>query len=153
MTRRWAYTERATLPLHVEFTKLPTKQRPRWDRRGSHMYTPAATGQAEQAIRAAWVETHGLEWREWRGPVAVEIHVHREVAKSATKKDAGRLVLYKPDVDNTAKLVLDALSGTAWHDDAQVYRLFVTRGVRGQRGMGASINIKVIYIDEREFVG
>ena len=149
----WDYTERATLPLRVEFPKLPTKQRPRWDRRGSHMFTPASTGQAEQTIRSAWVEAHGLGWREWRGPVKVMLNIHREVPSRATKREQGRAVCLKPDIDNTAKLVLDALNGTAWHDDAQVCRLDVMRYMRGERGAHASIDIKVIYYDEREVVG
>ena len=28
--------------------------------------------------------------------------------------------VYKPDVDNICKLILDALNGVAWHDDTQV---------------------------------
>lgn len=36
------------------------------------------------------------------------------------------------DVDNVAKALLDALSGSVWHDDAQVRRLVVEK-VEGER--------------------
>ena len=32
----------------------------------------------------------------------------------------------KPDVDNVVKIVLDALNGFAWHDDAQVIDLHIS---------------------------
>ena len=33
----------------------------------------------------------------------------------------------RPDVDNCSKLVLDALNGILWRDDAQICELSVTR--------------------------
>lgn len=33
----------------------------------------------------------------------------------------------KPDVDNVVKIVLDALNGFAWHDDAQVIDLHISK--------------------------
>ena len=33
----------------------------------------------------------------------------------------------KPDADNYAKLILDALNGVLWRDDAQVVRLFAEK--------------------------
>jgi|PlaIllAssembly_1097288.scaffolds.fasta_scaffold04203_6 Holliday junction resolvase RusA-like endonuclease len=33
----------------------------------------------------------------------------------------------RPDVDKMARAVLDALTGTVWHDDAQVVRLLATK--------------------------
>lgn len=33
----------------------------------------------------------------------------------------------RPDVDNMAKAVLDALNGIAWEDDSQIARLSITK--------------------------
>lgn len=38
----------------------------------------------------------------------------------------------KPDVDNIVKIVLDALNGLAWHDDAQVTFLAVSKEYTGK---------------------
>jgi len=149
----WFATTKARLDCCVDFPKLPTKQRPRWSRRGGHIYTPDATSSAEAAIRSAWTDAHGLAWSEWRGPVEVHIVVAREVAKSAKKREEHRLVCAKPDLDNTAKLVLDSLNGVAFHDDQQVILLNVSRKRRGPRGANASIYIQVLYLDDREVVG
>ena len=149
----WFAMTHARRDIHIELPKLPTKQRPRWDGRGRHIYTPAATEAAELMIHAAWVDAHGLEWSEWRGPVEVRIVVSREVAQRATRREQGKLVCQKPDLDNTAKLVLDALNGTAWHDDEQVVQLHVIRKPRQPKGSKASIYIQVTYIDDREVVG
>lgn len=43
--------------------------------------------------------------------------------------DGDRPHTAKPDADNLAKAVLDALNGTAWRDDAQVSRLHVVKRV------------------------
>ena len=45
--------------------------------------------------------------------------------KSGIKADAPATP--RCDVDNVGKAVLDALTGTAWHDDAQVVRLVVEK--------------------------
>lgn len=38
----------------------------------------------------------------------------------------------QPDVDNIVKIVLDALNGLAWHDDAQVTFLAVSKEYTGK---------------------
>lgn len=149
----WFAVPKRRLDVKVEMPKLPTKQRPRWSSRSGRVYTPSATEAAELTIHAAWVAAHGVEWREWRGPVEVRIVVSREVAKRATKREEGKLVCSKPDLDNTAKLVLDALNGTAWNDDSQVVQLHVIRKCRGPKGAKASIYIEVTYLDDREVIG
>jgi Holliday junction resolvase RusA-like endonuclease len=37
------------------------------------------------------------------------------------------LPVVKPDLDNVAKLILDALNGVAWHDDNQIARLTISK--------------------------
>jgi len=50
----------------------------------------------------------------------------------------------RPDADNLAKAVCDALNGVAWHDDGQVSRLLVAKMICGdeQREPGVLIEIK-----------
>lgn len=51
----------------------------------------------------------------------------------------------KPDVDNLAKAVLDALNGLAWNDDSQVAILYVAKWV-GEPGQvpGVTVTIEAI---------
>ena len=42
----------------------------------------------------------------------------------------------KPDADNVAKLVLDAINGTAFVDDSQVVSLSVAKRSREPHGAG-----------------
>lgn len=60
----------------------------------------------------------------WDGPVGVSIFVYFHRPKS----QAGHTVqTSKPDADKIARAVLDALTGIAYHDDAQVSHLRVTK--------------------------
>lgn len=65
-------------------------------------------------------------------PVAVRIVVHRPVPASRPKKVVREHDVYKPDIDNVAKLVLDALNRVAWTDDAQVTQLVAVRAARAR---------------------
>jgi len=57
------------------------------------------------------------------GPVALLVNAHFHVPTSLSKREAASRVWHtqKPDADNLLKLVKDALTGVAWHDDAQVF--------------------------------
>lgn len=84
-----------------------SKGRPRCGRRGA--YTDEKTKQAEQLIGWLWKERYGLE--PWTTPVRVTLTFLEGPAQRSQ------------DIDNLAKLVLDALNGIAWVDDAQVMSL------------------------------
>lgn len=82
-----------------------------------HAYRQAVA----DAARAAGAGVHG-------DPVIVVIDLVWErpkshMRKAGVKPDAP--VLPRPDVDNAAKAILDALNGVAWEDDSQVQRLVV----------------------------
>ena len=50
------------------------------------------------------------------------------MSKGGKAKTGGKLLpTKKPDVDNVAKSVLDALNGVAWLDDSQVVRLEISK--------------------------
>ena len=61
------------------------------------------------------------------GPVALAVYIHRAIPKSASKKRRAQIDMTwcsaKPDIDNVFKSVMDALNGSAWHDDTQVARI------------------------------
>lgn len=91
--------------------KAVGKGRPRMSKKG-HMYTPKETRDAEDRIRHL-VKKGNVPLIE--GPVFVDVRI--EVLKG---KKTGDYPLTKPDADNVIKLVLDAMNGVAYKDDAQV---------------------------------
>lgn len=113
--------------------KARGKQRPRAVRtkKGIRVYTPDETLNAEAWVRHCCVDQVGRVFL--RGPLRVELEIVVEVPASWSGKKTrealggGLLPVGKPDVDNTAKLVLDALNGITWADDTQVVELLVRK--------------------------
>ena len=89
------------------------------------MHTPKATVAAEKAIRDEF-KRRWPDHKPWTGPVMLRFTAVFETPKSFNKAlqiaaAAGKLYhIAKPDADNCAKLVADALNGIAWHDDSQL---------------------------------
>ena len=94
------------------------KARPRFS--GRHAYKTAAETLHEGAIALAFEEARGEKAPKDK-PVNVRIVATKE------SKRAGEPFTSKPDADNIAKLVLDALNGKAWHDDSQIVSLDVVK--------------------------
>lgn len=107
------------------------KGRPRFARVGKkavRAYTPAATKSYETHV--ALLARAGLGRRgPLQGPLEVRIEASCPVPASWSRVKRRRAIearmrpTTKPDIDNLAKAVLDALNGTAWRDDAQVVEL------------------------------
>jgi len=103
------------------------KGRPRVSTRGgfARTYTPTKTRDAESEIqmhlRKAWNAP------PLTGPIEAAIHFFVPIPASFSKKKKlamdGQPVLKRPDLDNYAKLVLDAANGILFIDDAQVWLL------------------------------
>ena len=106
------------------------KSRPRVARATKHMYTPSATVEAMDEIRHAWRTIAGNAKAPMGRPVRVVITCQRPLPKSRPKSVDSEPDVVKPDVDTVAKLVLDALNGIAWQDDAQVVALHVRKQYR-----------------------
>ena len=110
------------------------KGRPRAVMQGGklHTYTPAATAEYEAKVRHCWRASR-LPGFGADTPVAVTITACHPIPASASKKARqameGNTVLpmRKPDADNIAKAVLDALNGLAYADDKQVVCLTVCK--------------------------
>ena len=108
------------------------KARPRFARRGAYVatYTPDKTAAYEQEIRMAYIAEHGRA--VLRGPVTALIRAYFAVPKSLSKRARaaleGKPMPHKPDADNLAKVVLDALNnGVAFSDDGCVSSLWVEK--------------------------
>lgn len=107
--------------IHFTVTGDPVgKGRPRFY--NGHAVTPAKTRlyEEEVAILARVATKEPIS-----GAVGIEIYAAFSVPKSATKKRKAELlesfyVTKKPDVDNIAKSIMDAINGICYEDDAQV---------------------------------
>ena len=106
--------------------KVRGKGRPRFAR-GGHAYTPKGTREYERAIREAFENAPETPPEPFSGPIDVTIVTSRQLPKSAPKSVIREPDMHTPDADNVAKIVLDALNGVAWLDDAQVTSLTVVK--------------------------
>ena len=122
------------------------KKRHRLDRRSSRMYTPGETVRAEAAIAAACREAlgEGAETPVFgpHVPVIVTVDTYRPLPESRPRRCVSEPDTFKPDGDNEAKLVMDALNGLMWHDDCQVVDLHVVKHPRA-RGAAERMDVRV----------
>lgn len=100
---------------------VPTKRRVRFTRNG-RPYTDKATAAEMQGIRDAFPCGTKL-----KGEIEVAIDAYRPLPKGTPRRVESLPFTAKPDADNIAKAVLDALQGAAYDDDKQVTRLMVTK--------------------------
>lgn len=108
------------------------KGRPRFKRMGNFVqtYTPEVTKEYEKLVRLRFQNAGGAITDK---PVKIEIVAFFAPPKSARKKDkiemlANRILpTKKPDCDNIAKIILDALNKIAYIDDSQVIELVVKK--------------------------
>lgn len=99
---------------------------------GRHAYTPEKTVAYENRIRLAYkAAAHGAPPAEKGSTLQIAITAYYAIPQKASRAirdlmQAGTIrPTRKPDVDNIGKVVLDALNGIAYHDDAQVIELVV----------------------------
>lgn len=127
------------------------KGRPRFKRVGNFVqtYTPANTAEYERLVKLRFQNAGGAITDK---PVKIEIVACFAPPKSARKKDkiemlANRILPEKkPDVDNIAKIILDALNQVAYKDDAQVIELFVKKRYAAEAKV-------FVHIEEIEIAG
>lgn len=109
------------------------KARPRVNTNTHRAYTPESTKQYEQTVKYSYLDAYPAGRRIHNGPCSVEITACFPVPASWNRKKremalAGLLEPEtKPDCDNIAKAVLDALNGLAYKDDSQVTELTVRK--------------------------
>ena len=91
------------------------KQRPRFSRRSSSIYTPAKTRSYERQIAKAYTTAaNGFSF----GDKPVEIWITAVMPKAKTSRK--KYPTIKPDIDNIQKAVFDGLNGIAYNDDKQI---------------------------------
>lgn len=115
--------------------------RPRFG--NGHAYTPSKAKKAMDAIKAAFIGAGGIKAPKGV-PVTLTITTYRDMPKTTPKRFESIPDVVKPDLDNVQKLVMDALNGTAWHDDAQVNRFVGGKGDR-MRGHGPVTYIGIMW--------
>ena len=106
------------------------KGRARFVRATGRSYTPDATAEAMERIRMAYEQAADGQTVPRGTGVTVYVETYRPLPKSRPKRVEYEPDIYKPDADNIAKLVLDALNGTAWADDTQVTKLEIEKNER-----------------------
>ena len=111
------------------------KARPRVVRNGNftRAYTPEKTASYENLVRLEYQSQCGDRFYDKEIPLAVTITAHFAPPASASKRKLAAMLdkllfpMKKPDLDNVAKIVCDALNGIAYHDDAQIVTLHVRK--------------------------
>ena len=106
------------------------KGRPRFSTAGGYArsYTPAKTIEYENLVRMEWEKSGS---KKLEGVISAVIYAYFPIPKSVSKKKRaalnGTAHTKKPDCDNIAKIILDALNGIAYDDDSQVASLRVKK--------------------------
>ena len=127
------------------------KQRVRVTRSG-HAYTPNDTTAYEGIVRSEYQMQVG-DVPPYLGPVVVNIRAYYEIPKSWSKKKQQQAQLSligptkKPDCDNIAKMICDALNGLAYKDDAQVTILGVYKYYVGE-GEVPHVDVRIAELEE-----
>lgn len=124
--------------------EVQAKQRPKFN--GRFAYTPKETVSYENLVKLQYQAQCGNYRYPDDVPLIVAIFVHIEPPQSASNIKKIRMLnhaeypLKKPDVDNVAKIILDALNGIAYRDDKQVVTLIVKKSYAGESGVGVTIS-------------
>lgn len=109
------------------------KGRPRVVRNGgfSRTYTPEKTASYENLVKLEFQRQGGRMLKD--GPLKMRISAWYSIPRSASKRKqqamTGGLIrpTKRPDLDNCAKSICDALNGLAYRDDSQIVTLIVEK--------------------------
>ena len=123
----------------IQFTipgKPQGKARPRFNGKSGQVYTPQSTRDYEELIRRCYTQSSSKRMKFLEtlpGTLSLRINAYFQVPKSwsVVKKQCalrGEIKpTVKPDIDNIAKIILDALNGVAYKDDAAIIGLMVIK--------------------------
>lgn len=121
------------------------KGRPRFTLKG-RTYIDAVTTEYEGKVKRAWKSENNFTFD--KSPTSVIIKAYFPVPVSLSKKKMAELFdrpcLLKPDADNIAKIILDALNSVAWKDDAQIDVLLVQKRYVKSPEDQARVEVEVI---------
>lgn len=112
--------------------------------------TPQKTVAYERRVKWAYKKACNNFRFEDGAPLAVIIEAYYGIAKSTSKSRAEKMKsgavvpTKKPDCDNVAKAVLDALNNIAYKDDAQIAQLTVMKRFSDN----PRVEVYLTYLDE-----
>lgn len=108
-------------------------------------YTPEGTVLYENLIKTSFFQECREAFHDGE-PLEVHIYAFYGIPKSVSKKKRQEMIsgilwpTKKPDIDNIAKCILDALNGVAFHDDTQVVSLHMEKHYAEQPRVEVEIN-------------
>ena len=118
------------------------KARPRVTRNGT--FTPKKTRDYENKVQQAYREQCGDMFCD-SSALIVTIAAHFQPPKSVSRRKRAAMIAgmiqpkCKPDADNIAKAICDALNGIAYRDDAQITCLIVEKQYAEEAGVTVHI--------------
>ena len=112
--------------------KITGKGRPRVNTTTAIAYTPNKTKEYEELVKQYFIiKNRGVKPLE--GRISVAIKAYFGIPKNASKKQREEMLnnnispVKKPDIDNIAKIILDALNKLAFNDDNQIIKLSIEK--------------------------
>lgn len=107
--------------------------RPRFSRAGGFVkaYDPPDSREYKKYVKL--MASQNRPHKPIEGPIELKLVIYRPLLKSMSKKKKAEAVagtlrpIKKPDVDNVAKGIMDAMTGIIWADDKQVVSLQVSK--------------------------
>jgi Holliday junction resolvase RusA-like endonuclease len=110
-----------------------------------HSFTPEKTVLYENLIKVCFEQAKPADWEPLNSLVEMTIRAVFPVPKSYSKKrrewclKGYELPCVKPDCDNIAKVICDALNGFAYVDDKQIVKLVVTKEYGEEPGVEVTL--------------
>lgn len=100
--------------------------------KGGFCFTPEQTLNYENRVKVTCIDQCDQRQPNYAGQVAVDITAFYPIPSSYTKKKQeeirrGARPVKKPDLDNIAKIIMDALNHVAWQDDKQVVCMILAK--------------------------
>lgn len=135
--------------LFIKGLKAIGKGRPRFNFYTKTTYTPEKTRIYEKRIREEFWKQYSLSDCYQEEPIECRIRALYSIPKSYSKRKKldliGKPYEHKPDCDNIAKAILDALNNLAYRDDNQIIKLSVEKFYTDEED---SIEITIGGLDE-----
>lgn len=112
--------------------KIKGKERPRVNKNTGNVYTPNNTKEYETLLKQYFLlkyPNHEI----LEGRLKIEIIAYMKIQKTANKKQKEQMLTgmisptKKPDIDNIAKIALDAMNNFVFKDDNQVIKMSVEK--------------------------
>lgn len=144
----WRRIEIATETFSLETPRAETKDRPRFGK--GKVYKTPRTEAAEDQIKWAARSVFGMRYADFDGGVEICVYSYHCLPEKKPAYCIGRADYRKPDIDNTLKLVMDALNGIAYKDDSHVTKATAIKMpcVPHKDGNWLEVELKY-YVEER----